>query len=180
MSQNLPPMRTFFLLSVFAVVTARAAEAPPPTTRQKLSSKIKEAISRLPVPKEETEPRADGDALSPAIVMKPVVVSESKIIREVASAIARKEQEEREERFSAIDGGTIFKIGRVQMGGWWTAGEGWTFLSFNKPVSQRQVDAAEAKLRDLKELADMAEVRTPVEKSFGTKIPTWRRTTSDR
>ena len=112
--------------------------------------------------------------------MKPVVVSESKIIREVASAIARKEQEEREERFSAIDGGTIFKIGRVQMGGWWTAGEGWTFLSFNKPVSQRQVDAAEAKLRDLKELADMAEVRTPVEKPFGTKIPTWRRTTSDR
>jgi hypothetical protein len=147
--------------------------------RQKLSSKVQEAASQSLPPEKSADPKIDEKALSPAVVMKPVVVSESKIVREVAATIARKEHEEREERFSALNGGKIGEIFGMQFGGWWSAGEGWTFLSLNKAVSQRQIDAMEAKLRDLYELAEMTEVRKPARKPHGTKMPTWRRTTSD-
>src|SRR5687767_7407920 len=117
-------MRIFLLLSALTVATGRADEPPASTMRQKLSSKVKEAVSQSPPPKQSADAKADENAISPAIVMKPVVVSESKIVREVAAAIARKEQEEREERFSALNGGKIGKIGGMQLGGWWSAGEG--------------------------------------------------------
>ncbi len=38
-------------------------------------------------------------------MMKPVIVSESKLIRAVAAAIEREEQDRREEQFSALNGG---------------------------------------------------------------------------
>ena len=88
-------------------------------------------------------------------MMKPVIVSDSKLIRAVAAAIEREEKDRREEQFSALNGGKIYSIGRVPIGGWWSAGEGWTFLRLNKGTTHRQTEAAEARLKELRELANI-------------------------
>lgn len=87
--------------------------------------------------------------------MKPVVVSESKLVRAVTAAIERKEQERRDEKFSPLEGGKIGTIGGMQVGGWWTPDGGWIFLRLNKTPSRRQSEATGARMKERKELQEL-------------------------
>jgi hypothetical protein len=145
-------MRTFLLISVLTSVAVHGAEGRSPTVREKLHAKIMESVSPPPPPKPSTDQK---QAVELPVMMKPVIVSDSKLIRAVAAAIEREEQDRREEQFSALNGGKIYSIGRLQIGGWWLPGEGWTFLRFNKGPTYRQTEAAEARLKELRELANI-------------------------
>ena len=147
--------------------------------RQKLHARIMESVSSPASPKPSVNQKED-EAAAPPVVMKPVIVSESKLLREVTAALDREKQNRQEEGFSPLQGGKIANLGPMQLGSWWTPGEGWTFLRLNKGPSPRQAEAAEATLKDLQELADMAGNHTSLAKPNVTKLPWWRRTTSDR
>jgi hypothetical protein len=90
-------------------------------------------------------------------MMKPVIVSESKLIHAVTAAVERQEQDRRDERFLPLDGGKISSIGPLQVGSWWSPGEGWTFLRLNKAPTPRQLEAAAARLKELQELLTIGE-----------------------
>lgn len=148
-SQTLYPMRTLLLISVLASVAARGAEAGVPTLRQKLHAKILESVPPPPPPMPVTEQK---EAAGPPVTMKSVIVSESKVIRDAVAAVERKDQERREQQFTPLNGGTLYNIGGMQLGGWWAPGEGWTFLRLNKAPTYRQITATEARMKELKEL----------------------------
>ena len=133
----------------------RGAEAPEPTLREKLRAKILESVPPPSPPKPPTDPKPAVPA--PPVVMERVVVSESKLIQAVTAAIDRQEQDRREEKFTPLDGGKIFSIGGVQIGGWWSLDEGWTFLRLNKAPTRRQAEASEARMKELQELAKSSE-----------------------
>jgi|SRR5687768_7211375 len=172
-------MRTLLLITALAAVTVRGDEASAPTMRQKLRARIIESVPP-PAPPKQSIDQKDGEEAVPAIVMKPVIVSESKLVQELTAALDREKQNRQEEGFSPLQGGKIANLGPMQLGSWWTPGEGWTFLRLNKGPSPRQAEAAEATLKDLQELADMAGNHTSLAKPNVTKLPWWRRTTSDR
>ena len=151
-SQNLYPMRAILLISVLTSVAVSGSEASAPSVREKLHAKIMESVPPPAPPKPSTEQK---EAVESPVTMKPVIVSDSKLMRAVAAAIEREEKDRREEQFSALNGGKIYSIGRVQIGGWWSAGEGWTFLRLNKGTTHRQTETAEARLRELWELANI-------------------------
>jgi hypothetical protein len=172
-------MRTLLLITMVTVVTVQGEEASAPTMRQKVHAKIMESAPP-PVPPRPSADENDGEKPAPPVVMKPVIVSESKLVREVTAALDREKQNRQEERFTPLQGGKIANIGPMQLGGWWSVDEGWTFLRLNKGRSQRQVEAAEATLRELQELADLAADARPGPRPNVTKFPWWRRTSSDR
>jgi hypothetical protein len=152
-SRRVPtPMRTFLLISVLMSVAGRGAEESALTMRGKLHARIMEIVPSPPPPKPSSD---QNEAAESPVVMKPVIVSESKVIRAVTASIEREEQNRREEQFSPLNGGKIYSIGRLQIGGWWLPGEGWTFLRFNKGPTYRQTEAAEARLKELQELANI-------------------------
>src|SRR5262245_29114405 len=147
---------TLLVIYALTLVAGRGAEANAATMREKLQAKILESLPPPPPPKPAAEQKV---AVEPAVVMKPLVVSESKLIRDVTAAIDREEQNRREEPFSVLDGGKIYNIGRLRIGSWWSPEEGWTFLRLNKGPSRRQTEAMEARLKELQELANLAEKR---------------------
>jgi hypothetical protein len=171
-------MRKLLLITALAAVTAHGEEAGAPTMRQKLHARIMESAPP-PAPAKSSALQNGGEEAVPAVVMNPVVVSESKLVREVTAALEREKQNRQEERFSPLQGGKIANLGPMQLGGWWIPGEGWTFLRLNKAPSPRQAAAVEAMLKDLQALADLAEGQGPAPKPNVTKFPWWRRTRSD-
>jgi hypothetical protein len=174
-------MRTMLLISVLATVMVRGEEPSGASMREKLRVKITESVPPPPA-KQSAEKKEDEEAVAPVVVMKAMVISESKVVRDVAAAIAHEKQKKADEKFSPFDGGKIADIGPMQLGGWWSPEEGWTFLRVNKPPTRRQAEAAAATLKDLQEFADMAENRQPTVRPSTTKSPNtgWRRTTTDR
>ena len=123
------------LISFLAAVPVRGEEPGAATVRQKLHAKIMESVPPPPPAKPSGEKKEDEDAAGSVVVMKPFVVSESKSDRNVAAAMARESQKEKEEKFSLAKGGTLYRkdIGnrRIEIGGWWTAGKGWEFLKIS-------------------------------------------------
>ena len=172
-------MRTLLLITALAAVTVRGDEASAPTMRQKLHAKIMESAPATAPPKPSDDQKGDEEAVPP-VVMRPVIVSESKLVREVTAALDREKQNRQEERFSPLKGGKIANLGPMQLGSWFAPGEGWTFLRLNKGPTPRQLEAAEATLKYLQELAATAEDRRPAPKPNVTKFPWWRQTTTDR
>jgi hypothetical protein len=120
--------------------------------REKLHAKIIASVPPPPPPKPSIDPK---EMVAAPVMMTPVIVSDSKLIRAVAAVIEREEQDRRDEQFSPLNGGKIYGFGRVQIGSWWSPGEGWTFLRLNKSPTHRQTEAAEAKLRELRELVNI-------------------------
>lgn len=49
----------------------------------------------------------------------------------------------------------------MNIGGWWSPGEGWTFLRLKKAPTRRQSEATEAGMKELQELANMRERPKP-------------------
>jgi hypothetical protein len=178
-AQPAPRLPVKMFLLIIALTTVGAEEAGTASMRQKLHAKILESAPPAAPPKPPSQEK-DAEEPPPAVVMKPVVVSESKLVREVTAALDREKQNRQEERFSPLEGGKIDNIGPMQVGGWWTPDEGWTFLRLNKGRSPRRVQAAEATLKELEELAALAEDRRPLPKPSVTPSPSSRRPSSDR
>lgn len=141
------------LLTPFAV--AGTEEAAEPTLRQKLHAKIMESVPPPPPPKPSTDQAAPASA--PPVILKAVIVSDSKLIQAVTESIDREAQNRRDQQFKPLDGGTLYSFGLVQIGSWYAPGEGWTFLRLNNAPTRRQLDAADARLRDLQELLRIGE-----------------------
>jgi hypothetical protein len=153
-------VRTVLFISLLATGLVRGEEAAGDSVREKLRAKILASAPPLPV-KRPPDPAKDEPAAPPPLLMNPVIVSETRRGREVAAAIARQEQEKKDDQFSPVSGGMIGNLGPLKLGGWWSPTEGWTFLRKNKPPSQRQVEETQAVMKDLLELAAMAEDRHP-------------------
>ena len=171
-------MRLLLLLSLLTPVAANGAEATTPTLRQKLHAKIMESIPPLPPPKPPTE--HPTPEVPPTVTMEPVIVSDSKLIRAVTAAIEREEQNRRDERFTALDGGKIYSFGPMQVGSWWSPSEGWTFLRLNKAPTRRQIESAETRVKELQELLRLGESEPRVLELSGTGSTPSRRPGSDR
>jgi hypothetical protein len=151
-------MRTLALILAFASVALRGAEESGSSVRQKLHAKIMDSLPPPTPEKPSTDLKEAGDS---PVEMKPVIVSDSKLIRAVTAAIDRAEQDRRDEQFSTFDGGKIFSIGGLQVGGWWSPGEGWTFLRLNQAPTRRQAAAAETRMKELQELVNIREKPKP-------------------
>ena len=147
-------MRTLLMFSVLTSGLLRGADASALTVREKLHAKILESVSLLPPP---TPPTEKKEAAVPVIMLQPVVVSDAKLIRAVTSAIEQAEEDRREEKFSPLAGGKIGTVAGMQVGGWWSPAEGWTFLRLNRTRTYRQTEAAGARMKELQELAKMGE-----------------------
>lgn len=143
-------MRTRLLIATCTAVVSCGSEESGPGVREKLRAMIKESAPPSPAPPPSTELK---ESAAPAVVMKPVTVSDSRLIRAVTETLERAEQDRREQAFTPLNGGKIGSIGPMELGSWWSPGEGWSFLRLNPNRTARQVEAAETKMKDLLELA---------------------------
>ncbi len=150
-------MRTLLWIFLLMCETARGADASDAaavTIREKVRLKIMESLPPLPAP--APKPAADEkEKAEGAVVMKPMVVSESKLIHAVTAAIERQQQDRRDEKFTPLEGGRIATIAGMQVGGWWAPDEGWTFLRLNKTPTRRQREATEGRMKELQELQEL-------------------------
>lgn len=120
------------LLFLALAVLVRGEEPDPPSAREKLRAKI---LASLPPPAARplvSQP-VNPAAATPPVMMQPVIVADSnRALDRAAAAIARKEQQEKAEKFTPIKGGTLYtkEAGgyRVTVGSWWNPGQGWSFL----------------------------------------------------
>lgn len=155
------PMRTLLSIVVLSMAALHGAEAGAPGMREKMIEKIKAAAAALPppAPKPATVP---GESTSSPILMQPVIVFESPLVREVTAKLERAEQERRDETFSPLKGGTVYDFGGMRLGSWWTPEEGWTFLrtKSNTP-SHRQVERSKERIKELQDLFKIRESPKP-------------------
>jgi hypothetical protein len=150
-------VRTLLIISALTTVLVHGGETTAPTMRQKLQARIMESVPPAPPPSPSPDPKPGEETVAPPVMMQPVIVSDSKLIRAVTAAIDREEQDRREEQFSPLAGGKIGTLAGMQVGGWWSAGEGWTFLRLNKTPTYRQTQSVEARLKELQELLKIGE-----------------------
>lgn len=114
-------------LPLFAVLFAgilRGADTSSPAMREKLRSRILEVLP--PVSTEERETQEPDAAV---LVLEPIVVTESRGVRELEKSLAADKQRKEAERFTPIKGGTIYRSERVEIGSWFSS-SGWEFLKF--------------------------------------------------
>lgn len=151
-------MRTLLALSFLASVTLRAAEdATDISIREKLRAKLRETIPPPPPPAPKPPTETKEELETSPILLKPVVVRESKFIERVTAAMDQAERDRKEQQFSPLNGGTIGTVAGMQVGSWWAPGEGWTFLRRNKAPTHRQVEASKEREKELWDLASRAE-----------------------
>jgi hypothetical protein len=99
----------------------------PSRVREALHDLIMESLPAFPVvpvppPVEDVEVVTKKVAIEDdVVVLKPIVVVESHGVRALARLIAREKSQEEEEKFSVIEGGTLYRKGRLRLGAW--AGE---------------------------------------------------------
>lgn len=130
-------MRMLMLVAAFAAVPLRGEEPPPPRLREMLHALIMESLPDLPAPPalpyaEPAEPvirivKTEDDV----VVLEPIVVSESRGVRGLEKMIARAKAQDEKEKFSAIEGGTIFRMGRLEFGTWGGKGGGLGFVKID-------------------------------------------------
>lgn len=151
-------MRTLLALAFLVSTALRAAEdATDVSIREKLRAKLRETIPPPPPPPPKSPTEQKNDTETPPILLKPVVAMESKLIDRVTAAIDQAEQDRKEQQFSSLNGGTIGTIGPMKIGSWWEPGKGWTFLRLNKAPTYRQIQASDARMKELYDLANSAE-----------------------
>ena len=102
------------LLTVVLVAgSLRGEEAPAPSVREKLRARI---LETLPPPPSGWPAEAKPASDEPVLVLEPMVVTESKGVRELAKAIKEDEQRQEAERFSVLKGGKIYSSERLDVG----------------------------------------------------------------
>jgi hypothetical protein len=151
-------MRTLLVVSIVTSGWLRGADAGGLTMREKLHAKILETV---PLPPAPTPAAVKNEEAAPVIMMQPVIVSDTKLIRAVTAAIDQAAEDRREEKFSPLAGGKIGTVAGMQVGGWWSPAEGWTFLRRNLPRTYRQTETAEARMKELQDLAKIGERSKP-------------------
>jgi hypothetical protein len=121
-------MRWLLLSAVLLVVPARAEEgaSPAPAVREKLRARILETLPPAPAAS-SAEPRPEP-AGEPVLELEPMVVTESRGVRELSKALAADKQRQAAESFSPVRGGKIYGSERLDLGGWWSPATGWHFL----------------------------------------------------
>jgi hypothetical protein len=119
------------LFAVLATVTVRGGEAGAATMSQKIREKIMESVPAPPAAKQPASPKESGDGGDAMVVMSPLIVSEYRRRQELDEAMARARQKQGEEKFSMTKGGTAYRKGRMELGGWWEPGVGWKFMKFS-------------------------------------------------
>ncbi len=84
-------------------------------------------VETLPRPKPES---ADDKAKaeSPAIELEPMVISETRGVRDLEKLLASEKLRLEAERFTPVKGGTIYKSDRLEVGSWWSPVSGWQFV----------------------------------------------------
>jgi hypothetical protein len=120
-------MRWLLLPAVLLVGSLHGAETSSAAMREKLRARIAETVVPLATARsaeESSEPESD------VLVLEPIVVTESRGVRELAKALAEDKQRQEAERFTATKGGTIYRSERVELGGWYSPATGWQFLKF--------------------------------------------------
>lgn len=119
-------MRWLPLSAVLLAGLAPGAETSSPVMREKLRARI---VETLPPAAAATSagPRAEP-AGEPMFVLEPMVVTESKGVRELAKALAEDKQRQAAESFSVLKGGRIYGGERLELGGWWAPATGWQFF----------------------------------------------------
>lgn len=118
-------MRWQLLFAVLLAGSAAGAETSSPAMREKLRARITEGVAPLAaIRSAEEKPEAEGEVL----VLEPIVVTESRGVRELEKALADDKQRQAAERFTPGKGGTIYRSERVELGGWWSPATGWQFL----------------------------------------------------
>lgn len=118
--------RWLLLCAVLRAGPVWAEEAPAPLgVRERLRARI---IETLPPPPPagaaDARPAQEGAVL----VLEPMVVTESRGVRELAKALADDKQRQEAERFSVVKGGKFYSSERLDVGSWWSPTTGWTFL----------------------------------------------------
>ncbi len=116
-------MRWLLLSAVLFSGFAHGAETSSPAMREKLRARIVETMP-APAKAAETAPEPDASVL----VLEPIIVIESRGVRELEKALADDRQRQEAERFTPLKGGTIYRSERLEVGAWWEPGSGWTFL----------------------------------------------------
>lgn len=127
-------MRTLLLLAFVAAVAAHGQEAQTDSVRQKLHAKIMEAFP-TPLPEKPVEEKKADDESVPPILMKAVIVSESQSVRDLTAWVERERRQRETEKFNLVDGGTLYRKDfggkRLEVGGWYTPKQGWSFMRFS-------------------------------------------------
>jgi hypothetical protein len=120
-------MRWLLLSAVLLAGFAHGAETSSPAMQEKLRARIVETLPpAVPTAATETAPEPDASVL----VLEPVIVTESRGVRELEKALAEDKTRQEAERFTPLKGGTIYRSERVELGGWFSPGKGWEFLKF--------------------------------------------------
>ena len=113
-------------LVCFAVFPVMSAEEGAPTTaRQKSLLKLTESFSYQPPPAKTAE--ASSPPAEDVVVMDRFVVSEPLVPRGLPDRMERDRQKRKEEQFSPIRGGRLFRAGPFEVGSW-GASSGVSFL----------------------------------------------------
>lgn len=120
-------MRWPLLFAFLLAGLMRGQETPSAGMREKLRARIVETL-----PPAATTPAEEGkpEPASEVLVLEPLVVTESRGVRELAKALADARQRQEAGRFTATKGGRIYRSERVELGAWWEPASGWVFLKF--------------------------------------------------
>lgn len=119
-------MRWLLLSAVLLAGFVHGAETSSPVMREKLRVRLVETLPpAAPTGPEET--LAPGTEV---LVLEPIVVTESRGVRELEKVLADEKQRKEAERFAPLKGGTIYRSERVELGGWYSPVSGWQFLKF--------------------------------------------------
>ncbi len=118
-------MSRLLLLAALLAGPLWADEAPPaPSVREKLRDRIKATLAPAPAKPEDGKKTEAEDVF----VLEPIMVTESKGVRELGKLLASEERRKAEEAFAPAKGGTLYKNDRIELGVWWNPGAGWELL----------------------------------------------------
>lgn len=120
-------MRWLPFTAVLLAGFAHGAETSSPAMREKLRARIAETVAPLATDR-PTEARSEPEG--GVLVLEPIVITESRGVRELAKALAEDKARQEAERFTASKGGKIYQSERVELGAWWEPASGWVFLKF--------------------------------------------------
>jgi hypothetical protein len=120
-------MKWLVLIAVLLAGPVRGQEAAALSVREKLRTRIIETLPPSP-PAKPAEDRPEQ--ANPVLVLEPIVVSESRGVRQLEKALVDDKQRKAAEAFSFGKGGTLYRNERLEVGSWWSPVTGWQFLKF--------------------------------------------------
>ncbi len=121
-------MRWLLLFAVGLAGLMCGQETSSAGMREKVRVRIVDSLPASPLPAKSAETTPPPEEA--VLVLEPIVVTESRGVRELAKALADDRQRQEARRFTATQGGTIHRSERVEVGSWWSPDTGWQILKF--------------------------------------------------